>query len=255
MAMEWPMVVFDLTGPQAMFRRFYTNSSSLSYVVPPRTTLVGMIAGMMGMARDTHAAWFEPERCRVAVALRSRIRTLMQTVNYIRTKVPVEFDGSEGGTQIPVEWIVPEVDESEVRYRVYLSHADVEWLREFGEMLRRQAWVYPPCLGMTECLAVARLAATDVEALLIPVGEPVTCVTAVPATAIDALLDLSEDAWLAKDRLPRLLSDDRSLIEAEEVVVDRLGRPIRAQLNRPAFGLAYHDLITGRDIEEAGVFY
>ncbi len=253
--MKWPMVIFDLAGPQAMFRRFYTNSSSLSYVVPPRTTLVGTLAGMMGMARDTHADWFDPDRCQVAVALRTRVRTLMQTVNYVRTKASSEFDGSAGGTQTPIEWIVPEVDESEVRYRVYVTHDDRDWMQELARMLRRQAWVYPPCLGMTECIAVARLVAEGVEAAMAPPGEPVACVTAVPALAIEALVDMSEDVWLSKDRLPRLLTDDRALIEAEEVVVNRSGGPIRARLSRPSFRVTYDDPIEGRELNEEGVFY
>ncbi|KPA09783.1 CRISPR-associated protein Cas5 domain protein, partial [Candidatus Magnetomorum sp. HK-1] len=34
---------FRLNGRFAHFRKFYTNSSSLSYFVPPRTAIIGML--------------------------------------------------------------------------------------------------------------------------------------------------------------------------------------------------------------------
>ena len=44
-------VIFDIEGKFAHFRKIYTNSSSLSYLVPPRTTVQGIIAAMLGYER------------------------------------------------------------------------------------------------------------------------------------------------------------------------------------------------------------
>ena len=40
-----PLVAFTLAGPMAHFRKFYTTTSALTYLFPPRTTLMGLVAG------------------------------------------------------------------------------------------------------------------------------------------------------------------------------------------------------------------
>lgn len=252
--MAKPMVIFDLVGSQAMFRRFYTNSSSLTYIFPPRPTVTGLIAGMMGIERGTYGSRFERARFNVAVSLRSRIRTLVQTVNYVLTKSPADFDGSGGRTQTPIQWILPEVGETEIRYRVYVSCDDLDWLRDFDRMLSLQAWVYPPYLGMSECIATATRVAWVDSYREVPPGTLIACRTVVPAEALDQLEQVGDGLWITKDRVPFLLDDDRRLLEAGEVLVERRCNPIVARFKRPAFVVSYVDPATGESVEEGGIF-
>lgn len=60
-------LVFDLKGKFAHFRKFYTNSSSLSYLVPPRTVIEGMVAAILGFERDSYYDMFSAENLLVAV--------------------------------------------------------------------------------------------------------------------------------------------------------------------------------------------
>jgi CRISPR-associated protein, Cas5h family len=70
------VLVFDIKGPMAHFRKYYTNSSSLSYLFPPRTVVVGLIAGLLGLPserhtkekRDIYYEKFDEKRCLVAVS-------------------------------------------------------------------------------------------------------------------------------------------------------------------------------------------
>lgn len=48
------VLIFDIKGPMAHFRKFYTNSSSLSYLVPPKTVVAGLIAGLLGLPSERH---------------------------------------------------------------------------------------------------------------------------------------------------------------------------------------------------------
>jgi CRISPR-associated protein Cas5h len=156
------VLVFDIKGPMAHFRKYYTNSSSLSYLFPPRTVVVGLIAGLLGLPSERHTKdrentyyeKFDEERCLVAVSLRSKVRRIMQTVNYIRTKSLSEVDGSAGGTQIPLEILLPESD-NEITYRVYFYHADEEEkiYNDLKRRLEEQRFIYPPYMGLSEFLA------------------------------------------------------------------------------------------------------
>ncbi|MBN2251964.1 MAG: type I-B CRISPR-associated protein Cas5, partial [Candidatus Altiarchaeota archaeon] len=160
-------LVFDLKGPMAHFRKYYTNSSSLSYLTPPRTVIAGLIAGLLGIPSEKHLTEsqesyyekFNDDNCFVSISLRSPIRKMMQTVNYLRTKSIYGVDGSEGGTPVPLEILVPEDNDQEVVYRIYFYYPDTteKGTTKFYEDLKRrlmnQSFVYPPYLGLSEFIA------------------------------------------------------------------------------------------------------
>jgi CRISPR-associated protein Cas5h len=155
------LLIFDLKGPMAHFRKYYTNSSSLSYLFPPRTVVVGLIAGLLGFpseryTKEKNAIYYEKfdeKGCLVSISLRSKVRRIMQTVNYIRTKSLSEVDGSAGGTQIPIEILLPETISSEIMYRIYFYHTNNEIYNKLKKRLEEQKFIFPPYMGITEFLA------------------------------------------------------------------------------------------------------
>jgi CRISPR-associated protein Cas5h len=154
------VLIFDIKGPMAHFRKYYTNSSSLSYLFPPRTVVVGLIAALLGIPSEKHAKIkediyyekFDEKKCLVTVSLKSKVRHLMQTVNYIRTKKYSEVNGSAGGTQICLEILLPE-NGNEVTYRIYFYHTDREIYNKLKKRLEKQKFIFPPYLGITEFIA------------------------------------------------------------------------------------------------------
>jgi len=115
------IVVFDLIGKIAHFRKYYTNSSSLTYAFPPRTTITGIIAGILGFERDSYYEKFSIQNTKISVSLKSPVRTLMETVNYVWAEKPSDLNLSAGKhTQIPVEIIVPKEWNDNIRYRIFL---------------------------------------------------------------------------------------------------------------------------------------
>lgn len=77
-------LVFDLKGKFAHFRKFYTNSSLLSYLVPPRTVIEGVVAAILGFERDSYYEELLAENLLIAVQKIERTYKIVQTVNYIK---------------------------------------------------------------------------------------------------------------------------------------------------------------------------
>lgn len=146
------LLIFDIKGPAAHFRKFYTNSSSLSYTFPPRTAITGLVAGILGRERDSYYEELDSERCRVAISVRTPVRKIMQTVNYVRTKSPGELNLSAGHTQIPLEIVLPLKNSERINYRIYFYHSD-EVMHELKKILESDKFVYPPYLGISEFIA------------------------------------------------------------------------------------------------------
>ena len=148
------LLIFDIKGPAAHFRKFYTNSSSLSYTFPPRTTVTGLIAGMLGKERDSYYKEFSSERCRVAISVRTPVRKIMQTVNYIRTKSLGELNLSAGHPQVALAIVLPLQNSEKINYRIYFYHTG-KTMYEIKEILKSGKFVYPPYLGISEFLGEA----------------------------------------------------------------------------------------------------
>ncbi len=141
------VLIFDLVGKFAHFRKFYTNSSSLSYHLPPRTTLEGIIAAMMGLDRDSYYDLFLPSKSLIAVSPRTRTRGIMQTINYLSVKNAGDLSGRDRRTQVPFEIVVSENANEDLRYRVYFHHRDLDMVRRVEERIRRAIFHYPISLG------------------------------------------------------------------------------------------------------------
>jgi CRISPR-associated protein Cas5h len=236
------LLVFDLVGQMAHFRKFYSNSSSLSYHLPPRTVVAGMVGALLGFERDAYQAKLGLDCARIGVALKVPVRTVVQTVNYLNTSRGEEdwCGGFHPRTQIPVEFVVPHLPERLLRYRIYLSHADGELVEELYRQLCECRYRYPLYLGLTECPAWAEeprfYPAGSVEVRPAPPG-PMPVGTAVPAGRLVGGMLLREGLRVYKDRMPLDLHPDRRLKAVGDVLWEAGGKALELALSGEVFRL------------------
>lgn len=119
----------------AHFRKIYCNSSALSYFIPPRTTIIGMIAGLLGYERDTYYEDFDRDKCRVAVGVNQPMKKSIQTLNYLMVKKQGDFNASmEHHSQTPTELVIPQnIRTGYLEYQVWINHKDEKILEMLGK--------------------------------------------------------------------------------------------------------------------------
>ena len=246
------VLVFDLRGTWAHFRKVYTNSSSLTYAFPPRTTIVGLVAGILGRPRDCYYEEFSCDRCRVAVSIRIPSRRLVQTVNYIRTK----GDWRGKPTPVPVEFVVPASQGEQLHYRVFLGHADAHLMTEVKSLLLDGRSKFPPYLGITECPGTAVLVdgearASEVDPSLL---EPLALATVIPVSLVGPEnLALSVGTCIMKeDRVPLEFSSDRRITRIGDFLYERSGGTILVKPARSVYRFEYRE--SGTALTEWGAF-
>ncbi|MEN2983774.1 MAG: type I-B CRISPR-associated protein Cas5b [Dictyoglomaceae bacterium] len=145
------ILVFDFYGKMAHFRKFYTNSSSLSYYFPPRTTIIGLIAGLLGYERDTYYELFSPEDTKITLSIRSPLRKVIQMINYVWADDVKYLNASKGQhTQVPFEIIFPQNIKENVCYRIFFFHRNEDILNALEEKIKNYTFCFPPYLGVTE---------------------------------------------------------------------------------------------------------
>ncbi|MFX3623978.1 MAG: type I-B CRISPR-associated protein Cas5b [Ectobacillus sp.] len=234
------VVIFQLKGKFAHYRKFYTNSSSLTYGIPPRTALAGCIAGMLGYEKDTYYDLFSPERAYITVRKMHSTKKLMQSVNYMKITSVQHFNGSNGPTQIPIEMLCS-WDEPVV-FQVYFSHEDKKLQTELIRRLREKRFVYPPYLGSASFLASAEFV-NVCKAEKRKIETDVCISTALPLDSLQQhgirFTDIHGNLLsIHKENMLQYFVSERNLGEVKPYVFEESGRPISVKLVKPYYYLA-----------------
>ncbi len=236
------LLVFDLVGTFAHFRKYDTNSSSLSYTFPPRTTLTGIIAAMLGINRDEYYEIFSVGKCRIALSVLYPVRKQIHTVNYLFVKGTSDFNGSNKNvhTQIPLEIVFP-VDK-EIRYRVYFTHSDKSIEADLEKHIEHP--VYPLYLGISEFIAKAEFVSYAEAAKM----------SSEHAVEVHSVLSLSylEEYGLVigngnmpmryvSETMPLEFDSDRKLKKISKFVYEQSHKPVLAHLKHEYYHVKYND--------------
>lgn len=244
------VLVFDLIGPMAHFRKYYTNTSALTYGFPPRTVMMGVVAAVLGFERDTYYEVLG--RGCYAVAVKTPARRLLQTVNYVRTKKEdlglMRRLQQVPGTQTPLEFLLPAGEAKSLCFRVFFSHPDAALVQQAAARLRDGRTCFPLYLGITECLAAARFIGLykkgDYQEL--PPGTRTELASVLNVAHLDKI-DLSggETLNLVRERAPYSFGAGRTLQPPITVVYESKARPLYAVLRAPSY--RFCDALKGID--------
>lgn len=149
------VLAFDIWGDFAHFRKVYSTASQLTYGIPPRTTLSGTIAAILGLERDSYYNEFSVENSRFALVAKKPIRKQKINLNLLKTKdqtlglvnvwkkPPTDIQR----IQVPFEMV------SSPKYRVYVWLENDTLFDDLETKLRNHQSTYTPYLGITECIA------------------------------------------------------------------------------------------------------
>jgi len=242
------LLIFDIQGPVAHFRKFYTNSSSLSYTFPPRTTITGLIAGMLGRSRDSYYEEFSSKQCKVAISVRTPTRKIMQTVNYVRTKSLGELNLSAGHTQVPLEIVLSSKNCQKLKYRIYFYH-NGKTLFELEEVLGSSKLVYPPYLGISEFIAEANLVNSVKENQMSRFLDPVTPVEIATVINVDKILkgglifepSPGKALQYVKERMPLEFDSERKLKKGASFIYEKNQSKAKLIIKGDYYEIEYKD--------------
>jgi CRISPR-associated protein Cas5h len=134
------VISFYLRGKMAHFRKFYSNSSALSYFIPPRTTICGILAGLLGLERDSYYGDFSIDNCQIALSVCKPLKKTMQKLNYLMIKSPNDLNGSQGHhSQTPLELVIPQnIRTQYVDYKIWVHHNNLEIMDKLEVLLGKE---------------------------------------------------------------------------------------------------------------------
>lgn len=240
------ILTFDVCGKLAHFRKYYANNTAMSFSIPPRTTILGMIASVLGEPKETyHEAW-QADKLRIGVRVLSPMKKTFHRLNLLSIKGMDDFSGKNGRIQTPFEVVSGlDIKTDIVRYRVYLSSHE-EGKTAFEKIktafLNRQQ-VYALTLGtanFTAWLENVRLFDAQKVKQLQPSGF-ITIHSAIPSQAVNELKfdPEKDDDQLEEDLLPGdfIANHNRELSRMDRALFSTTSQGVRVVVNREYYSL------------------
>lgn len=211
------------------FLRAEANKNGLTYPVPPRTALLGLLGAVLGLAKDQP----QVELAEAAIGLSGRLPEKFWHRVKLRKDPPGALppiinprnkgtSKDELGTLSPQEWLWrPE-------YIVHVALPD-RWQEELERRLARRAWYFTPAMGLSEMFADLELlwtgAARRLDSGVHPIGSVVPLGAGRLATTEVGTLALQ---WI---RMPRSVDPDRTF-HHHDYLIERDGRPVPVETDR-----------------------
>jgi CRISPR-associated protein Cas5h len=232
------LTIFDVQSFFGFYRKHFSTTSSLSYSFPPRTSIVGMIAAILGYERDAYYNLFTSEACRIALQIRTPVRRVTNTVNYLMTDKPLTVKKLRGmGGQMPTHVETLLADErglSPLCYRIFFSHEDEKLQDELTERIRDRRFTYPPSFGSASNIAEAKYVDLVDAEVYRPDGE-VDVHTVLPVSVLKNLRPQKGAKIHIEELVPAVFTEDRKLKREENYIYEGKGKPIKASLKCEVF--------------------
>ena len=222
------VVVFDIWGTFAHFRKFWTTSSSLSYPFPPPPTIRGILGAILGYRKEEYIRKTKPFK--VGVRILNPVKRLKVSLNLIDTKrLGTGFNnlarniGKNGllHTQAVVEIL------KNPKYRIYVSSEDPKLLKDLEETLKREENIYTISLGWANFLAKYSYKGAF-EGKFIETSKRVDSVIPVE-NVLNLDFERENPQYLARDRIPLKLAEDRRPLNYTSVVYSLDAKPLRGE--------------------------
>lgn len=236
-------LTFDIWGDYAHFKKYYTTSSPLTFSIPPRTALIGLISAIVGKGKEEYIELMTKEKASIAVQIINPIKKVRMTQNLINTKdgfwIPVKKSGHEPRTQIRFEYL------KEPRFRIYFRHSDIGIYGSLKTNLMNHKCVYTPYLGISELIGDFAFVSEYLVSKILG-GEEFTDICTVMPLDKDKVtqLDLLQPGKkFFKERIPTEMLPKRIVTEYREVLYEVEGKTIKAKV-KEALQLSNGDVIT-----------
>ncbi|MDD5583231.1 MAG: type I-B CRISPR-associated protein Cas5b [Candidatus Marinimicrobia bacterium] len=230
------LLLFEIKGDYAHFKKYYTTTSPLTFEIPPPPTLAGIISAIIGLDKKEYLNFFsDTSQFKMAVRLLNPVVKIRLTLNYIDTKH--HFWRIHNRTQIQTEFL------KNPHYRIYFYHSDKTIYDSLKRHLENHTSVYSVSLGLSQLLGNTLYGEErEIELLENDSFIPIHSVIPRWKECINNI-QYSMGAEIFSVNYPLHMTPDRIVDERGDILFDRQGKAIVCQPLK-----AFHVKETGENI-------
>lgn len=222
-------LVFELKGDYGFFKKPETTSSPISFYFPPRNTILGIIAAIMGEPKDSYHEneIYSEENCKIAVKINKRISTFFYNTN------TAEFTNSLITNWAPTKYTFLKSPS----YTIYIHLKNTETFLELKSRLLNKKFSYNISLGSANLFArIDNIQEIEFEQLSNNVKNNFLSITTIIPFSGGNNKDIEEcrikiNNEILKTNMPRVMNNKREVLEYCTYIYERNGLPITLKSN------------------------
>lgn len=212
------ILVFDVWGDYAHFKKIYTTTSPLTYSFPPRTALSGLIGAIAGYEKEEYIRHFLRRDAMIGCKIMGPIKKIRIGENLINDHKNMHLIKNRIPTRR--EFV------KDPKYRIFICHSDEAFYNKLRSLLINHQSVYTPCFGLSQLICNFSF-----------VGEFGLKKSSDGLQAIDSVVpgrciispEFEEKKEYFSEMLPNEMSENRIVTDYSEILFERNGEKIKAK--------------------------
>ncbi|MGV9205566.1 MAG: type I-B CRISPR-associated protein Cas5b [Promethearchaeia archaeon] len=211
------IISFRLWGDYALYKKPWCNREQQSYLIPTKTSLIGMIGAILGYGKKKYLKKIIPEKIQVGIKTRKKIEKELQGYNFmqsanLRSKTknitnPYRKPPGKGMRSPNRLEMLKNPD-----YRIYIDLAGDKLHKNLLRHLKEKKYVFPPFLGQANLFG--NIGSVKEDKLKIRTPDFVN--TVVPSELVEGS---KLDGKIYNERMPIKMNADRSAPEFLSIAV------------------------------------
>jgi CRISPR-associated protein Cas5h len=214
------VVIFDVWGDFAHFRKNISTSSPLTHSFPPRTALAGLIGAIAGIEKDEYQQ-FTLKAAKIGCRILGPVKKTRVSANWINTDNIRTMNLIRARLPTRREYL------KDPKFRVYFSHEDENLVKQIKNLLKEHQSIYTPCLGLSEMICNFSYVG-EFELKLMQETEFEMVDSVIPLSSLKDH-ELEDEKEYFTETMPMEMGVDREVTGIEEVLFERNGKSIRAK--------------------------
>ena len=134
------LLKFELIGRIGCFKKYYSNKNVLSYYLPPRTTITGILASILMLEKDSYYKIFDPKNINIGVQINNEPKVYVTPLNHIKD--------DNDRRQVRHQFLLPKNDN--ISYIVYLYFKSFQYEKELINKIINKNFGFGVSLGQKQ---------------------------------------------------------------------------------------------------------
>ena len=241
---------FRISGKMAHFRKYYANNTAFSFSIPPRTTLMGIVAAALGLPKNSYYGDMSSEKVKFGIRVLSPLKKSFHRLNFLSIKsngdlakkFSSDFRGEGGRIQTPFEIVTPiNLSCGDVTYQVLIMPNDkeTEVFKNVKNHLQNKEPVYNISLGSANFSArISDVLLHDSDKIKkLETRKFIYLHSAIPSNFVDELKFNKEEYdnynFVEEDMLPGdfIGNSNREVRKMNQLLFSTTPHPLRVKLN------------------------
>jgi CRISPR-associated protein Cas5h len=221
------VLVFDIWGEYAHFKKIYATTSALTYAIPTKPTIYGIIGALIGLDKEDniYLKSFADKKCLVGISILKPLIFQRLGIN-LKAELGRKKEGSPPKPTM-MEFV------HRPKYRLFITHKDEEIYEKLKKNLENHSSFYTLTLGLANLLASFKYHGEFTTEGVQP-NSTIAIHSVIPRkefiTFDDKMFDAPDIAIVEQSLYAVEMDAERNVTERDDILLERKGSPIFAQV-------------------------